>query len=273
MWHALGPGIKFADSGKKDFVRRPRDIRLLGNSAGQLPSVTEYFRPEGFGVWTSHKRSAKGRAQRRGSESSEGSAAPPKDGKKKKLTDKGLRVKSVPVTSSGWSDAEDISDIEMDGYMAKVDESMEADNASLRMQASTVSSDEEPMEVGQDEHVVTSRQDEIINTNDSDEERMAPDVVFDPRFKGPEPISPATEEALLTIVEDETVATNISSVHSETDVPSSQSSTAEIRSEINLIQLDVEPEAATASCTPREGTVLQVIGVSTKTVEPTPGAG
>ena len=112
------------------------------------------------------------------------------------------------------------------------------------------------MEVGQDELVVTSLQDEIINTNDSDEERMAPDVVFDPRFKGPEPISPATEEALLTIVEDETVATNISSVHSETDVPSSQSSTAEIRSEINLIQLDVEPEAATASCTPRETTML-----------------
>ena len=152
-----------------------------GNSAGPTPtsSLNEYFHPAGFGVGSSHKRSSQGRSHRRGSESSDGSAAPPRDGKKKKLTDKGIRVKSVPAVTGNWSGAEDISDEEIDEALARADESMEAEKASLRLQAVTTRTEQEPMEIAGDDMALGATQEVYTVESDDEAELLPPDVVFD----------------------------------------------------------------------------------------------
>ena len=90
-------------------------------------------------------------------------------GKKKKLTDKGIRVKSVPAVTGNWSGTEDVSDEEIGEVLARADESMEAEKAILRLQAATTSTEQEPMEIpGEDIPVATIQ--EVYTVEESDAE-------------------------------------------------------------------------------------------------------
>ena len=153
-------------------------------------------------------------------------------------------MKSVPAVTGNWSGTEDVSDEEIDEALARADESMEAEKASLRLQAATTSTEQEPMEIpGDDIPVATTQEVYTVEESDDEVDLIPPNVIFDLPYKVMEPVSPASD-ALLTINEDEIPSQPLSSfdmiesIDGERENVLSQSLTTEIRSEVEQMQLD-----------------------------------